>query len=136
MQWAQKQVVYSSLLLTTHSNFCNQLMRNHFRVRFAVDCVLFHPDQYNPTYTQPDDVWMAVSDFAPSGELQQEDFSSRLVGVHLTLIVAEEFAAPDPQVQIMLDSLIGPVGHLPSNAVVLPRVLDAYRHRSQEYIGI
>ncbi len=98
--------------------------------------MLFNPDQANPTYTQAADVWMAVSDFDPAGELIKDGDSNRLVDAHLVVIVAEEFAPVDPQLQIVLDTLIGPIAPMPSNATLVPQIMAAYSRRSQVYLTL
>ena len=97
LQWLERQALFPLLALTVHSQLMNQLMRDAFRVAFNIDCVLFAPDQVDilpvagyQGYTQPSDVWMAVSDWQPGGGLRG-DFSLRLQNARFTILVAEEF---------------------------------------------
>lgn len=62
-QWIRYQWSWYDLLTTTvHSPLANRYLRNRFRTRFRLDCVLFRPDQYCTGYVNPDgDTWFAVT---------------------------------------------------------------------------
>lgn len=135
LQWVTAQPLYAQLALTAHSNWINRCLRDHFRVHFAIDCVLFHPDQANPHYTRPSDVWLAVSDFLPGGELGTGD-SEQFHDAWLAVLVAEEFQARDPQVQIVLDALIGPVTPPSTGPTASADIMLAYLRRSLAYVQL
>jgi hypothetical protein len=102
LRWLEQQAIFPLLTLTMHSQFANQLLRDAFRTTFAIDCVLFRPDQVDLLpgaggyhgYTQPSDVWMAVSDWAnrdPASGRLRRDFSDRFDNARFTVLVGEEF---------------------------------------------
>jgi len=95
LAWLQRQPMFKDLMLTAHSAYLSQLLRDEFRRKFKIDCVLFRPDQSNRNYTSTrDDVWMAVSDWRrmPSGERTLADgFSERFIDPRLTVVLEEEF---------------------------------------------
>jgi hypothetical protein len=87
--------MYADLLLTVHSTDANHFLRNQFRQLFKIDCVLFHPDQEAEEYTKSvDHVWMAVTDWAPSGAIQS-GFSQRLSKARFTVLIDEDFQLED-----------------------------------------
>ena len=93
--WAQAQPNYPDLLLTVHSTYANHVLRNKFRKDFTIDCVLFHPDQEADLHTDLSlDVWMAVTDWLPNGEIDTR-FSDRLADSRFTILIDEEFDLSD-----------------------------------------
>ncbi len=93
LQWLRRQPLFRMSVLTMHSALSNHFLRNDFRERFEIDCVLFEPDQSNPVYTRRGDVWMAVADFSgPSGGRRiKTGASARFEDAKLTVLVEEEF---------------------------------------------
>jgi hypothetical protein len=95
IQWARTQPTYFDLLLTVHSTQANHFLRNHFRETFNVDCVLFHPDQEADLHTdKADDVWMAVTDWTPEGNIDTR-LSGRLANARFTVLLDEDFQLQD-----------------------------------------
>jgi len=89
--WAQAQPAYADLLLTVHSTQANHILRNQFREDFAIDCVLFRPDQEAEYHTNASQhVWMAVTDWTPDKKIQN-DMSARLSQARFTVLLDEEF---------------------------------------------
>lgn len=132
LQWLGFQPFVRNVLLTTHSGYFNQLLRNRFRTHYRIDCVLFNPDQSNPHYTKPDDTWMAVSDFMSDGQLKI-GYSDRFKNVRLTVVIAEEFASLDPNVAMTLDALIGPLTPPVDPVVARAHFLSAYQSGKPGY---
>lgn len=124
LSWLQFQPLYQVLALTLHSQLANQYLRDLFRATFHIDCVLFHPDQFNPDYTRLSDVWMNVTDWAPTGEILNS-FSDRLMNPRAAIIVEEEFE-PTPS-DIGRKALIGPLSPKPSNIAVQKAIASAYQ---------
>lgn len=62
-RWIQGQGPEYDLLTTTvHSDFANRQLRNDFRTRFQIDCVIFLPDEPCVHYTDPhNDRWLALT---------------------------------------------------------------------------
>jgi hypothetical protein len=62
-QWIRFQWRWYDLLTTTvHSPLANRYLRNRFRTRFRLDCVLFRPDQFCTGYVDPaGDTWFAIT---------------------------------------------------------------------------
>lgn len=91
IRWAKTQPIYQELLLSVHSIYANQILKNKFREQFNIDCVLFHPDQMADTHTDPvRDIWMAVTDWTSPGVINTE-FSNRLSRARFTVLIDEEF---------------------------------------------
>ncbi len=91
IRWVQAQPIFDDLVLTVHSTFANHKLRNKFRRDFAIDCVLFHPDQEAELHTDMSaHLWMAVTDWLPQRRLGTT-FSSRLANARFTVLVDEEF---------------------------------------------
>src|SRR5579863_2616311 len=61
--WIRFQWQWYNLLTTTlHSSVANRYLRNAFRTKFRIDCVVFRPDQFCPGYVGPNsDTWFAVT---------------------------------------------------------------------------
>jgi hypothetical protein len=91
LQWARVQPAFSDLLLTVHSTHANHLLRNQFRKAFAIDCVLFHPDQEADLHTdKAKHIWMAVTDWTGKGEIDS-NMSNRLQNARFTVLLDEDF---------------------------------------------
>jgi hypothetical protein len=91
MRWARAQAIYSDLVLTVHSTYTNHYLRNKFRKDFKIDCVVFHPDQEAELHTDKrGDVWMLVTDWLPSGDIDSS-FSTRMLNSRFTVLIDEEF---------------------------------------------
>jgi hypothetical protein len=123
MAWAQAQPRSRQLLLTMHAQLANQFLRNQFRTAFAIDCVLFHPDQRNRWYTDPTDVWMAVSDWA-AGALVRTGASAQFVNAQMTVLVEEEFEPIGHDLRRR--TLIGPRSPRAPNATATAAIRRAY----------
>ncbi|MGO8893796.1 MAG: hypothetical protein ACLP8X_09130 [Streptosporangiaceae bacterium] len=93
MSWLQAQPLYRRFVLTAQSAYISQMLRDKFRLRYGIDCVLFRPDQSNPRYTKTvSDVWMAVTDWRqPPAHGIATGFSDRFMDARLTVVVEEEF---------------------------------------------
>jgi hypothetical protein len=73
-----------------HSTYTNHVLRNDFRRRFNIDCVLFRPDQAAELHTDVlNDTWLLVTDW-DAGEIVTT-FSRRLVDAKFTILIDEEF---------------------------------------------
>jgi hypothetical protein len=93
--WVRAQPAFSDLVLTVHSTQSNHYLRNKFRKDFAIDCVLFNPDQEAELHTnRGKHVWMAVTDWNPDGSIDS-NFSSRLKNALFTVLIDEDFALED-----------------------------------------
>src|SRR5262245_47838946 len=119
LDWMRFQPLYRILTLTMHSNLANQFLRDLFRTSYGIDCVLFHPDQRNPRYTGATDVWMNVSDWTPTGELDTT-FSSRFTDPWLVVLAEEEFESTMNDVG--RQELIGPLSGRPANAALQAQI--------------
>ncbi len=95
VRWARAQPVYADLLLTVHSTQANHLLRNQFRERFRIDCVLFNPDQEAEFHTDcSHHIWMAVTDWNPNGTIDH-GMSRRLGNARFTVLIDEDFRLQD-----------------------------------------
>jgi len=93
--WARSQPSYSELLLTVHSTHANHLLRNRFRERFRIDCVLFHPDQEAEVHTDSSHhIWMAVTDWNARHRIRTT-MSDRLSRARFTVLLDEDFDLED-----------------------------------------
>lgn len=91
VRWAQAQPTYQKLLLTVHSTYINHRLRNKFRRRFRIDCVLFRPDQEAEVHTDKSaHVWMAVTDWNTRHRIRTT-FSSRLANARFVVLLDEDF---------------------------------------------
>lgn len=61
--WIRRQwAVYRRLTTTMHADQANRTLRNRFRSRFNIDCVIFRPDQDCHGFVRPHtDYWLAVT---------------------------------------------------------------------------
>lgn len=93
LYWLHAQPAYAEAVLTVHSEYWLDELRNQFREQFHIDAVLFHPDErdFAGWYTQPLDTWLAVSDWQPDGALAS-GYSNRFTDARLVVLVEEEFA--------------------------------------------
>jgi hypothetical protein len=123
LHWVGFQPLYRILALTMHASLANQILRDHFRTIYQIDCVLFHPDQFNSAYTSAGDVWMNVTDWTPAGEIDTQ-FSARFTNPRMTVLIEEEFE-PDTH-DIARHALIGPLGPLPAMPGLQQAVAAAY----------
>jgi hypothetical protein len=97
LRWVRAQANYDDLVMTVHSTFANHELRNKFRRDFAIDCVLFHPDQNAELHTHVDsDIWMAVTDWKDGSDDELEsEFSARLAHARFTVLMDEDFDLVD-----------------------------------------
>jgi hypothetical protein len=94
LSWLQAQAKYREFVLTAQSAYYSQILRDTFRRRYHIDCVLFRPDQSNPRYTNiASDVWMAVTDWRPGkrNDIIATGLSGRFLDARLTVVLEEEF---------------------------------------------
>jgi hypothetical protein len=93
IRWLQAQPLYQRFVLSAQSAYISQLLRDSFRLRYRIDCVLFRPDQSNPRYTKTaSDIWMAVTDWTPMQRPRIATGSSeRFQEPRLTVVIEEEF---------------------------------------------
>ncbi len=61
--------LFLQLTTTVHANDASQKLRNMFRTRFSIDCVIFPPDESCAHYVAPDDVWLALTHWGPTMEV-------------------------------------------------------------------
>jgi hypothetical protein len=123
VDWIRTQPHYGQLVLTLHSQLANKKLRDSFRERFRIDCVLFHPDQLNLDYTDSADVWMNVTDWLSPGTLET-GMSARLTDARFTVLVEEEFE-PDEH-DVMRSTLIGPLTPRMPNTTLASAIAGAY----------
>ena len=90
LRWAGFQPMARLAALTTSSAHYNQQLRNLFRIRFDIDCVLFPPDQINAVYTDPADVWMNVTDWTPARGIASGK-SGRFSDPRIAVLADDEF---------------------------------------------
>lgn len=97
VEWLQRQRGYHEALTTMHSALEFHLLRDTFRTRFQIDCVIFRPDQTHAQYTTRNDVWMNVTDWTPSRQIKvgQSAESDCLLNPLACVIVEEEFNDDD-----------------------------------------
>jgi len=99
LAWAwQRPALARSVALTAQPDYYNQQLRNQFRARFNIKCVLFPPDQTNSAYTRSDDIWMNVTEWAPNRDIANSTdkdilngWSNDFTGSRVTVIVDDEF---------------------------------------------
>ncbi|WP_328323932.1 hypothetical protein OHA70_31985 [Kribbella sp. NBC_00382] len=94
INWARAQPIFNDVLLTVHSGYTNHVLRNAFRRRFRIDCVLFRPDQAAESHTDVlNDTWLLVTDW--DNDEIDPTFSRRLLDARFTVLVDEEFDLAD-----------------------------------------
>ena len=129
--WLQAQPLYPLLTLTVHARLANQLMRDHFRETFAIDCVVFHPDQADTTgagggfgavYTHPSDVWMCVGDFGLDRRLLR-GASRRLNDAWPCVLIEEQF---EPLLEGMVYAPQIALGQTPAGATLAGAIAAAH----------
>jgi hypothetical protein len=110
-QWIQySSFLFRQLTTTIHADLANRILRNSFRRSFAIDLVLFPPDQFNRAYVDSNrDRWFVISDWSyaspqPSG--QRPQFSSRVRDCEWVALVQEEFEESNSKTQFR--DLVGP----------------------------
>lgn len=60
--------LFRQLTTTVHANQANRELRNKFRSRFGIGCVLFRPDEPCPSYVDSDqDSWLALTHWNTAG---------------------------------------------------------------------
>lgn len=93
LSWTWRQASWHRLsMLRAGSAFYNQELRNRFRSRFEIDCVLFPPDQENKQYTKKTDAWMCVTDWKAPNTIRMDDKgSSKFTVLKPCVLVDEEF---------------------------------------------
>jgi hypothetical protein len=126
---------YDLLTTTVQANDANRYLRNAFRTRFGIECVLFRPDQFCPGYVGPSsDTWLALSHF------RNQRIASGITHVvrdaEWCVTVAEEFSVDSKN--LVYDAVLGPAfrgarlgrGQLRAMAGPLSSdIIDCYRRR-------
>jgi hypothetical protein len=124
LEWARYQPLFRQAMLTAQSAFYNQQLRNLFRTRYGIDCVLFRPDQLNLAYTRPaQDVWMAVTDWSPYGDIE-DGYSSRFTDPKICVLADEEFE--DDAGGTVRKALLGFTSTYVGTAALTGQVIAAY----------
>jgi hypothetical protein len=101
LKWLRSQPSYPEAILTFHTNHWLHGLRNAFRLQFEIDVVICSPDEpdLGCWYTQPNDIWLGVSDFVrphPPAPIRLRDkFSTVFRDVRFTIVVEEEFVNPN-----------------------------------------
>lgn len=96
-RWIEAQPDFEDLVFTVHSTLANHLLRDRFRSRFSIDCVLFHPDQEADLHTSLDsDVWMAVSEWSRPAVLTTGP-STCFPAARFAVLVDEDFDLVDQE---------------------------------------
>ncbi len=94
VNWVRAQPIFNDLVLTVHSTYTNHVLRDAFRRRFRIDCVLFRPDQVAEAHTDAlNDTWLLVTDW--DGRQIMSTYSQRLIDPKFTVLVDEEFDLTD-----------------------------------------
>jgi len=134
--WIRFQWQWYNLLTTTiHSNLANRYLRNAFRTRFRLDCVVFRPDQFCPGYVGPNsDAWFAVTHWT-DGRVAA-GLSTSVIDAEWCVVGCEEFFGD--QKNLVFDAVLGPAfrgarlsrGQLQTVTPGLSNaILDRYRRR-------
>jgi hypothetical protein len=90
VNWARALPIFNDVVLTVHSTYTNHVLRNTFRKKFRIDCVLFRPDQVAESHTDAaHDTWLVVTDWVDRDICTT--FSGRLVDAKFTILIDEEF---------------------------------------------
>lgn len=127
LSWATHQPLFQPATLTAQSGYYHQQLRDQFRKQFAIDCVLFPPDQKNTVYTGPADVWMNVTDWTTTDEIAT-GWSARFVEPWLSVLVDEEFE--DDLFGIQRRALLAFTATRPANAATALKIATRYLARS------
>ena len=92
-RWIQFKPGWYRLLTTTvHSQLANRWLRNAFRRRFALDLVLFRPDEFNRAYVDPAvDRWCVTFEFSEPVGSTATGFSASIRECEIVAIGTEEF---------------------------------------------
>jgi hypothetical protein len=62
--------LYAQLTTTVHANHANRELRNKFRSRFGIDCVLFRPDEPCSGYADvTTDLWLALTEWGATRQV-------------------------------------------------------------------
>jgi hypothetical protein len=138
LRWAQAQANFPDLVFTVHSTFANHALRNKFRRDFAIDCVLFPPDQEAEIDTDRNrHVWMLVTDWTPGGEIES-GFSHRLADARFTVLIDEEFDLMDSgglPIQIAARKIEATTLSFPSNQGMSVRQARKSPGLAQDIVG-
>lgn len=104
--WIRFQWQWYNLLTTTiHANGANRYLRNAFKTKFKIDCVLFRPDQYCPGYVGPNsDVWFAVTHF--NSNRVASGASTAVMDAEWCVTISEEFTVDSKN--LVYDAMLGP----------------------------
>lgn len=103
--WIRYQWQWFNLLTTTiHSSLANRYLRNAFKERFRLDCVVFKPDQFCPGYVLPNsDVWFAVTHWMNGRPAA--GVTTAIMSPEWCVVGCEEFSAY--QKDLVFDALLG-----------------------------
>ncbi len=93
--WIQRQTrPYTQLTTTVHASAANQELRNAFRTRFRIDCVLFRPDEPCQAYVDTEqDTWLAITHWAAVGHGVGSGFSQEVTGLKWCVVASDAFEA-------------------------------------------
>jgi hypothetical protein len=126
---------YDLLTTTVQANDANRYLRNAFRTRFGIECVLFRPDQFCPGYVGPSsDTWMALSHFRD--QRIAAGVSDVVLDAEWCVSVVEEFSVDSKN--LVYDAVLGPafrrarLGRRQLGAMAAPlstAIIDCYRRR-------
>jgi hypothetical protein len=137
LDWLQHQADYREAVLTVHADYWLHRFRNFFREQFAIDAVLFHPDEFDSLgwYTRSDDTWLAVSDWTSDGYLSEGD-SYVFIDPRLTILIEEDFKVDNPALTRLPLLRISGGGPSASVRAGLPSLVrDAYRRSDLERVA-
>jgi hypothetical protein len=83
--------LYRELTTTVHANAANRELRNAFRTRFQIDCVLFRPDEHCPGYVHSThDWWLAISHW-DTQRCVAHGFSGAVANLKWCVVVPDAF---------------------------------------------
>ena len=82
---------YADLTTTIHANSANRELRNAFRTRFQIDCVVFRPDEGCPQYVDVSrDWWIAITHWDASRDAAY-GFSSEVTDLKWCAVTPDGF---------------------------------------------
>lgn len=127
-EWLALQPNFDDALLTVHSGYWFHLLRNTFRERFRIDCILFRPDEFDfsQEYTRQTDTWLAVSDWHRNQ--LRSGYSDRFHDVRVVIVGEEEFVADKPAFNRIPQLHLS--GAPSDHSSIARQVIRAYRNRT------
>ncbi len=83
---------YLELTTTVHADLANRTLRNEFRNRFQIDCILFRPDEHCLDYVDStSDWWLAITHWDATRRVGS-GFSKVITGLKWCVIRPESFS--------------------------------------------